>query len=559
MQLSMPKGYTTDLVPSTLTTLSSIMLAQAQESFYRKAYAEKMNPSALVKIAAQTGDFYSEASKLMDVSKGYWKKDWLNVISGKAFGFQAIAELHQAQVHWERHEVGERLSRLKHAFELVEKMKRRLQPACLREQISEIENAHKSATSDNRLIYHERIPDYFTLPALPRATLAKPTAVEKHLYPGFKDIFAAVVPETTVVAMKKFEQMKTERLQKLKDRLSEQTELMDGIVASLNVPDVVPDDVKRKSTEVKSTGGVVNMRKKLNELMTSNKRNSDILVDIDRVLVDENRSDADLRHQLRSERIRITSDEVVGPFVQEISKHLGDLKKAAEVDKALHNLFNSNEKAIDILSKEENCLPVEEMVNSSIKKQEYLLCDIENWSTRFSNEGNSQSTSQRQQMLRSLQLGYDAFKEIHRKLDEKIKAYSNQTAALRRLQVKVNDFAFARQTEKEELLRGRQILDSSRQGGKSTQSQALNPVTAPPHPIPTFLQGAAYSNGMTPNTPFPAQPQYAYPQYPYYGAAQPNVQPLYNYNMPPTANIPQNPPYPTVNYPTNPTTSWRPH
>ncbi|PIO58070.1 hypothetical protein TELCIR_20504, partial [Teladorsagia circumcincta] len=97
MQLSMPKSFTTDLVPSTLTTLSSIMLAQAQESFYRKAYAEKMNPSALVKIAAQTGDFYSEASKLMDISKSYWKKEWLNVISGKALGFQAIAELHQAQ------------------------------------------------------------------------------------------------------------------------------------------------------------------------------------------------------------------------------------------------------------------------------------------------------------------------------------------------------------------------------------------------------------------------------------------------------------------------------
>ncbi|KAK6053004.1 BRO1-like domain protein [Cooperia oncophora] len=152
MQLSVPKGYTTDLMPSTLMALSSIMLAQAQEAFYRKAYSEKMNPSALVKIAVQTGDFYSEASKLMDISKGYWKKDWLNVISGKAMGFQAIAEFHQAQVHWERHEVGERLARLKHAFDLVEKMKRRLHPACFREQISEIESAHKSATSDNRLI-----------------------------------------------------------------------------------------------------------------------------------------------------------------------------------------------------------------------------------------------------------------------------------------------------------------------------------------------------------------------------------------------------------------------
>ncbi|KAK6020872.1 hypothetical protein OSTOST_13467 [Ostertagia ostertagi] len=107
--------------------------------------------------------FYMEASKLMDISKSYWKKEWLNVISGKALGFQAIAELHQAQ-------------------------------------------------------YHERIPDFFTLPALPRAVLAKPTPVEKQLFPGFKDVFAAVVPETTVVALKKFDKLKAERLQRLKDR-----------------------------------------------------------------------------------------------------------------------------------------------------------------------------------------------------------------------------------------------------------------------------------------------------------------------------------------------------
>ncbi|PIO54417.1 hypothetical protein TELCIR_24221, partial [Teladorsagia circumcincta] len=76
--------------------------------------------------------------------------------------------------------------------------------------------------------YHERIPDFFTLPALPRAALAKATPVEKQLYPGFKDVFATVVPETALVAMKKFDKLKAERLQRLKDRLSEQTELMDG-------------------------------------------------------------------------------------------------------------------------------------------------------------------------------------------------------------------------------------------------------------------------------------------------------------------------------------------
>ncbi|KAK6011860.1 hypothetical protein OSTOST_23042, partial [Ostertagia ostertagi] len=189
-------------------------------------------------------------------------------------------------------------------------------------------------------------------------------------------VFAAVVPETTVVALKKFDKLKAERLQRLKDRLSEQTELMDGDHAremcwvtftldtgifhkSLNKPgtglhprypiDRIIDFIE----QVKAAGGVANMRKKLDELTVLHKRNNDLVADIDRILIEENRSDVDLRHQLRSERVRITSDELVGPFVQELSKHLGDLKQATEVDKALRTLFSSNEKAIDMLSKSE--------------------------------------------------------------------------------------------------------------------------------------------------------------------------------------------------------------
>ncbi|PIO71632.1 hypothetical protein TELCIR_06463 [Teladorsagia circumcincta] len=212
------------------------------------------------------------------------------------------------------------------------------------------------------------------------------------------------------------------------------------------------------------------------------------------------------------------------------------------------------------------------MVTSSIKKQEYLLRDIENWSARFSIGNNSDSTSLRARTLRSLQLGYDAFEEIQKKLDEKIKVYNNQNAALKRLQKKVNDFAFARQTEKEELLCGRQPVDASKKTGAplgpepsvltsapSAQSQTLTSVTAPLYPTPTFVQGAAYTSGMMSTPPLPAQPHFAYPHYPYYGATQPNVPLPYNYSMPSTATTVQNPPYPPGGNPANPHPSWRPY
>ncbi|VDL84602.1 unnamed protein product [Nippostrongylus brasiliensis] len=347
--------------------------------------------------------------------------------------------------------------------------------------------------------YHARIPDYFGLPALPRATLAKAVPVTQPLYPGFKDLFSSVVTSSSMLAMKKFETMKTERLRTEKDRLSEQTELMDGIVASLNVPDVLPEEVKRKSAKVKSAGGISKMRKSLNELTSLQKRNNDILADIDRVLIEENHSDADLRMRLGSDSVRVSSDQVVGPFVQEISKHHADLKHAADMDRKLLSLFEANQNAIDILSRNEKelraaipappsqlkkqpsestsallklmdraraikreregllneintkfssspsaddqnsdfmgindddyiqqvvdkiCLPVEEMVRASIKKQEYLMCDIESWSARFSIGSHIEGISQRGQVLRSLDVGYEAFEDIHSKIDQEIK------------------------------------------------------------------------------------------------------------------------------------------
>ncbi|VDO63341.1 unnamed protein product [Heligmosomoides polygyrus] len=563
VQLSTLKNLTTDLNPSTLATFSSIMLAQAQEAFYRKAYAGpvealfgryprnytrvfdpgviqldgmkvqsiyikimayKMNPSALVKIAAQAGDLYSEASKSMDLSKNYWKKEWLNVVSGKAFGFQAIAELHQAQVHWERHEVGERLSRLKHAYEGLEKMKRRMPASCFREQVSEIENAQKAANSDNRLIYHERIPEHFTLPALPRANLAKPTPLSNPLYAGFKG----------------------------------------SIVASLSVPDVLPEDVKRKSSKVKDAGGVKEMRKKLNELSSLQKQNSQLLVEIDRILVDENHSDADLRKQLQSDRVRISSDQVVGPFVEEISKHHTDLIQSSEVDKALKNLFDANEKAIDMLSRSEEInLKLTSSAAEDLTKNgnDFLQVDDDVYIQESVDKASvfcrckPKGSSQRGQTLRSLDVAYDAFNEIRAKLDPKIKFYNEMITSLRRLRSKVKDFSFARQTEKEELLRGRKAAASSR-GGAETKV-AANATSAPStfpqmasaatttvptvsaYPTQPYPTGAAPMTGMTAPVPMPPLPQLVYPQYPVYAATQPapalaQPQPLYGY-MPTTA------------------------
>ncbi|EPB71676.1 BRO1-like domain protein [Ancylostoma ceylanicum] len=240
------KQCTTDLQPDTLALLSNLMLAQAQESVYTKAYGDKMNPNALVKIAAQTGDFYTEVNKALgfDTAKAPWKKEWLNITAGKAYGYQAIAQLHQAQLNLQHQEVGERLTRLKHATEQLQAMKRHLPPGCLREQATEIETTYAAALKENKLI------DLKVW-----GNLSVNGAIEGNSVP---DLFSSVVPMNILVAVQNYDTMKNERLRMEADKLNEQTELMEGlhfsIVASLGVSDeassALPESVKRHSSEL---------------------------------------------------------------------------------------------------------------------------------------------------------------------------------------------------------------------------------------------------------------------------------------------------------------------
>ncbi|VDN37705.1 unnamed protein product [Cylicostephanus goldi] len=101
MQHTLVKQCTPDLRAETLSLFCNLMLAQAQECVYTKAYDDKMNTAALAKISAQTAEYYTDLNKIMNLeaAKNYWKKDWLNIIAGKCYAFQAIAQMHQAQVN----------------------------------------------------------------------------------------------------------------------------------------------------------------------------------------------------------------------------------------------------------------------------------------------------------------------------------------------------------------------------------------------------------------------------------------------------------------------------
>ncbi|KJH50646.1 BRO1-like domain protein [Dictyocaulus viviparus] len=581
---------TPDLMPDTLAALSTLMLAQAQEAVYIKAYKEKMKPTALVKIAAQAAEFYHDAQKAMnrDVVKGLWDKagystmiEWVQIVSGKTLGFQAIAQFHQAEVNEEERSMGEELSRLGEALRLSETAAKYLPAGCLSEQLTSIAKMYAAAKKDNDFIYHERIVDFRSLPALPRAALVKALPVVYPLSPRFKDfvternvkkvdMFSSVVPVQIHNAMQCYESRKGELVNIETGRLREHTQLMNGILASLNLPaalddvnsmDTLPESIRQKSAKVKQAGGITELQRLFSELPTLYRRNEDILEETNRILTEEKENDDTLRRQFGTKWSRMSSEQLTGPLLQEIGKYRGILHTASNADKMVRNKFEANRVAIDMLSKNEVELrsaipgqaqhalegtseavsklrglmnqvqeikvqrdklekdfkavrsdiaddllralaesdilneeqiskekiqqifgPLKEQVEASIKLQDHVMAEIQTWNNRFIGEkSGSSSGAERERMLKMLAAGHDAFHELKGNLDEGTKAsffYNDLTPILVRLQQKISDFAFARQTEKEDLMR--QMQQNIISGGSGDRPSVVPPPRPPP-------------------------------------------------------------------------------
>ncbi|CAD6194090.1 unnamed protein product [Caenorhabditis auriculariae] len=587
---------TPDLMPDTLAALSALMVAQAQEAIYIKGHKDKMKPAAMVKIGAQVADFYAEAQKLMtkDIVKGLWEKEWLSTVNGKNLAYQALSQFHQAELNGENREIGEQLSRLSEAIKLSETASKYL-PAggsnAITDLFPAISKAHTLAKKDNDFIYHERVADFRSLGSLPKAPLAKPTPVTYPISPRFKDMFESLVPVQVHNAMQSYEARKAELVNMETVRLREHTQLMNGILASLNLPaalddvtsnETLPESIKQKSSKIKQEGGATEIQRLFSEIPSLYTRNEEIINETSRVLTEEKESDDNLRRQFGTKWNRMSSDQLTGPLLQEIGKYRGILHTASNADKMVDGKFKIHQQGITLLSKNEvelksaipgqqghsnngqsesvqklrqlmsevqeittereqlekelkstNCDiandflkamgesqilneeqisrekiqqlfgPLKSRVEASVKRQDQVMAQVQTWNSKFASEkSGSASGAERERILKMLAQAADAFLELKANLQEGTKFYNDLTPILVRLQQKVNDFSFARQTEKEDLMRQLQInivagaaaktlFDNVGQmvagyvtGGAGGNTGGASTPTAPPRPPP---------------------------------------------------------------------------
>lgn len=214
---------------------------------------------------------------------------------------------------------------------------------------------------DNEFIYHDRIPAPDSLEAIGRAALAKSLPLSKPASSSFADLFSKLVPMAVHNALQAYESRKGEIINFEVGRLREGTQLMNSVLASLNLPaaiedlsgQTIPKSVLDKSAAVNEKGGVKSIDTYMQDLPELLQRNREILDEGTRMMDEEERDDTQMRDRFKAKWTPKPSAELTVQLRQEADKYRGIMENAVRADGVVREKYNKHRRHMDLLSKGE--------------------------------------------------------------------------------------------------------------------------------------------------------------------------------------------------------------
>ncbi|CAH1241324.1 PDCD6IP [Branchiostoma lanceolatum] len=356
---------TPDLSLEMLSTLSVVMLAQAQEAILLKSIQDKMKEAIIAKLSMQASDLYSDAMKQAQNPHfgDLLPKEWIPTLAGKQAMYHAQAEYHMSLLAKKNKNIGEEIARLKHALELAKTGSSRAGSTMdMKDFIGKLQRAHDAADKDNNFIYHDRVPELSTLPAIGRAAVAKALPLSKPMNPKSSDLFEKLVPLAVHQALTGYETRKADVVNKEVGRLREATQLMNSVLASFNLPaaiedlsgDTVPQSILDKGAAIKERGGIEKINQLIQDLPELLQRNKEVLDEANRVLDEEEKTDSELRANFKERWTRTASAQLYSPLRAEGGKYQSILDNAIHADTIVREKYNKHAENITLLCKPED-------------------------------------------------------------------------------------------------------------------------------------------------------------------------------------------------------------
>ncbi|XP_050463893.1 programmed cell death 6-interacting protein [Cataglyphis hispanica] len=365
VMMAIQQEPTPDISPETLGALSALMIAQAQEIFVHKAIHDSMKDGVVARLAAQAEELYADALKLFqkEIFRAFWDKEWVPLIAGKQAGYRAMAEYYQSLVCKNNKLIGEEIARLEHAVELFKAAQQRSnKPSLFQDYANKAQRNLMEAKKDNDFIYHERIPDIKNVEAIGKASVAKLLPLPETFSSDFKDLFADLLPVTIHNALSAYENRRNELVNYEVSNLREMTQLLNSVLASLNLPAAIedtsgteiPQSLLEKALYVRNAGGIQALDAAMKELPDLLQRNKELLDESERMLQEERESDNQLREQFKERWKRTPSARLTEQFTSNLQKYREIINNAVTADKVVREKYENNKEGMEILSLDED-------------------------------------------------------------------------------------------------------------------------------------------------------------------------------------------------------------
>lgn len=251
--------------PSTTACLVSLMLAEAQESFYNKAVGSGTKDTVVARLARQTAAYYEEAALSGEASDDI-RLEWIHHMKVKRFHFEAVAHMRIATVKLDEFQYGEQVAHLKAASNSCKNAAKNLRyvDKLVLDDLSGLTTVAnetlKVAEFDNDLVYLKPVPT--DLKPIIGAPMVKP------ILPEFepKRYFADLIPFAVVQVAQAFRERQDSFVRaKFVEPLNALINMMAKFLAERNLPasidtlqrpESIPDSIIAHSQEILSLGGI---------------------------------------------------------------------------------------------------------------------------------------------------------------------------------------------------------------------------------------------------------------------------------------------------------------
>lgn len=306
------QDLTWDLNPDLLNELSVIMLAQAQEIFFFKAFNDGKTPSIIAKICKRTHELYSESVANLDALNSE-KEVVGQLVSMKQSAFAGLTQYFQSQVCGQQKNFGEEIARLDKAVEFLKEAEFKNSSTfsvSFSDFLEKAKNAKTEKRKENDFIYHATIPSFSSLTPVERVEIARPTPIPT-TFLNNPDPFANLLPLSVQQAITKLDLRKGELVSQTLNQLNAAIMNLNANLTVMNLPAAIEDtgsnrlpaSLIEKSQSVKNAGGYLGLEAKLNKIPDLLKRNREILQETERLIREE--EDNDKRYNNLKKKINI--------------------------------------------------------------------------------------------------------------------------------------------------------------------------------------------------------------------------------------------------------------